>query len=105
MKKLLISLIVIAFVTPAIAFADGKADFNVKCNSCHGGSATTSVKWAKMLNIDPKKLYLANSEMSKAEMITVIEKGRGKMPGFEKELTKEQIKAVVNYVRGLSHKK
>ena len=38
------------------------------------------------------------SKMSKEDMITIIEKGRDKMPGFEKELTKEQIAGIVDYL-------
>ena len=41
-----------------------------------------------MLNIDPTKLYLPASQMSKAEMIAIIEKGKDKMPSFEDRLTK-----------------
>lgn len=104
MIRLLISLVLIVFATPTIALADGKADYNAKCIACHGGDAKTNTKRAKMLNIDPTKLYLPASQMSKAEMIAIIEKGKDKMPSFEDKLTKDQIIAIVDYVKGLSKK-
>ena len=104
MNRLLISLVLIVFAAPTIAFADGKADYNTKYTACHGGDAKTNTKRAKMLNIDPTKLYLPASQMSKAEMIAIVEKGKDKMPSFADKLTKDQIIAIVDYVKGLSKK-
>ncbi len=104
MKKLLISLVLIVFAMPMIALADGKADYTAKCTSCHGGDAKTNTRRANMLKIDPTKLYLPASQMSKPEMIATIEKGKDKMPSFEKVLTKDQIIAIVDYVKSLSKK-
>ncbi len=104
MKKLLISLVLIVFAMPTLALADGKADYNAKCTACHGGDAKTNTRRAKMLNIDPTKLYLSASKMNKDEMIAIIGKGKGKMPSFEDKLTKDQIIAIVDYVKGLSKK-
>ncbi len=101
MKKVFVCFILVLFVTPVMAFADGKADFNARCAKCHGGDAKAITKRANILKIDPKKLALQASEMNDAEMMTVIEKGRNQMPAFEKELTKEQIKAIVDYIRTL----
>jgi mono/diheme cytochrome c family protein len=104
MNKLLISLVLIVFATPTIALADGKADYNAKCVACHGGKPNTVTREAKMLKIDPTRLYLPASEMTKAEMIAIIEKGKDKMPSFEKVLTKDQITAIVDYVKSLGKK-
>ena len=104
MNRLLILLVIIVFSTPTIVFADGKADYNAKCTGCHGGDAKTNTRRAKMLNIDPTKLYLSASHMSKEEMIAIIEKGKDKMPSFENLLTKDQIIAIVDYVKDLSKK-
>ncbi len=37
-------------------------------------------------------------KMNRDEMIAIIEKGKDKMPAFEKELTKEQIAAIIDYI-------
>jgi mono/diheme cytochrome c family protein len=76
---------------------NAKIAFNVKCAKCH--RATKSLpKTAQSLGIDPGKLALRSSKMNRDEMIAIIEKGRDKMPGFEKELTKEQITDLVDYI-------
>jgi mono/diheme cytochrome c family protein len=104
MKKLFISLVLGMFLMPAVVLADGKMDFNANCISCHGGDGRTNAKRAIMLKIDPKKLYLQASDLNKAEMIAITKTGKDKMPAFEKKLTDEQIKDVVDYIKGLSKK-
>jgi hypothetical protein len=39
--------------------------------------------------------------MSREEMIGITEKGKDKMPGFEKEMTKDQIISIIDYVIAL----
>jgi mono/diheme cytochrome c family protein len=98
MKKLLISCVLIVFAIPIPALADGRSDFNAKCASCHGANANLLPKTARLLKANPKKLALKASEMDKDQMIAIIEKGKDKMPSFEKVLTKEQITAIVDFV-------
>jgi mono/diheme cytochrome c family protein len=99
MTKIAITLVMVLFALPALAFADGKTDFDANCARCHGGDARTITKRSNILKIDPTKLALRASEMNEAEMIAIIEKGKNLMPGFENELTKDQIRAVVEYIR------
>ena len=40
-----------------------------------------------------------------AQIAEVVAKGKGKMPGYEKRLSHEQIQSVVSYVRELAKKK
>ena len=83
---------------PADPVANGRIDYRAKCANCHGANALLTVRTARKLGVDPRKLSLMATEMSREEMITITEKGKGKMPGFEKELTKERIAGVVDYV-------
>jgi mono/diheme cytochrome c family protein len=87
-----------------IVLADGKADYTANCTPCHGEDAKANTRRANMLNIDPTKLFLSAGKMNRYEMIAMIEKGKDKMPGFEAKLTKDQIIAIVDYVKGLSKK-
>lgn len=98
MKKLLISFVLIAFAAPVIVLADGRTDFNGKCAACHGANANLLPKTARLLKVPPQKLALKASTMNKDEMIAITEKGKDKMPSFEKDLTKDQIAAIVNYI-------
>jgi cytochrome c5 len=104
MKKILIALVLIVFAMPSVVLADASLDYKTKCAACHGAKANLLPKTAKLLKVDPKKLALKASTMNKDEMIAIIETGKDKMPGFEKELTKEQITALVDYVMGLKKK-
>lgn len=102
MKRLLIGLVVFTFTVPSIALADPAADFKARCSPCHEGSVNMQRK-AKFLKVDPKTLDLGTSKLSRDEMITIVEKGRGKqMHGFEKVLTKKKIEDIVDYVRTLN---
>lgn len=104
MKTLFISLVLFALAAPTVGLADAKIDFNGKCAKCH--RATKSLpKTAKLLEVDPGKLALRNSQMNRDEMIAITEKGRDKMPAFEKELTKEQIADIVDYIIFLKNRK
>ncbi len=89
------------FAVPSVVIADLKTDYKTKCASCHGANANLLPKTARLLKVDPKKLALKASTMTKEEMIGIVEKGRNKMPAFEKELTKEQIIAIVDYLIAL----
>jgi cytochrome c5 len=105
MKKILIMLVMFLFAVPAMALADGRIDYRAKCANCHGANALMTMKTARKLNVDPRKLSLIASKMSKDEMIAITEKGKDKMPGFEKELTKEQIAGIIDYILEYREKK
>jgi len=98
MKRLFVVIVLLLFAVPAAGLADGRRDYKGKCANCHGANALLTVKTARKLRVDPRKLSLMASKMSKDEMVAIIEKGKGKMPGFEKELTKEQIAGIVEWL-------
>lgn len=78
--------------------------YQAKCASCHAadGSGTTVVgKALKLRDIrDPEV-----QKISDADLTILIAKGKDKMPGNEKALKPEQIKALVDYTRELAQKK
>jgi mono/diheme cytochrome c family protein len=104
MKKLFVTFIVLLIVAPGVGFADGGSDYKAKCAACHGAKGNLLPKTARLLKVDPRKLALKASSMSREEMIAVVEKGKDRMPAFEKDMTKEQIAAVIDYVMALRKK-
>ncbi|MDA8125435.1 MAG: c-type cytochrome [Deltaproteobacteria bacterium] len=104
MKKVMIGLLAFAVALPAVALANPAVEFNSKCAICHRANANLPRK-AKQLDVDPGKLTLQTSKMSREEMIAITEKGKDKMPGFEQELTREQIETVVDYIIALKNRK
>jgi len=78
--------------------------YQAKCGACHGpdGSGTTVVgKALKLRDIRDSEAQ----KISDADLTTLIAKGKDKMPGNEKTLKPEQIKALVAYTRELAQKK
>lgn len=69
--------------------------YKAKCVACHGadGSGNTPAG---------KKLKAGDLRSPKGDVYKIIAKGKGKMPGFEKSLGAEKVKALADYVkRGL----
>jgi mono/diheme cytochrome c family protein len=103
MKKLTTLVILFVLGAASMVLADGKTDYNAKCAGCHGANANVQTEKAKALKMDVQKLALRTSKMSGAEMVAIIEEGKGKMPGFSKELTKEQAAAIADYIKSLGN--
>jgi mono/diheme cytochrome c family protein len=101
MKKHIVIFVILLFAAPALAVADGKADYNAKCAGCHGAHGNVQTEKARALNMDVKKLSLKISKKNKDEMTAIIENGKGAMPGFKKDLNKEQVTGIVLYIMAL----
>ena len=84
----------------AWAQADAKDLYLNKCATCHGPDGMGKTAKGKKLKV--KSAHEAAEKMSADEMIKVVTDGKGQdMSGFGKELSKDQVKGVVDYYRGL----
>jgi mono/diheme cytochrome c family protein len=74
--------------------------YKAKCQSCHGatGIADTS---AGRANKTPSINSAALKDMSAPEMFASVKGGNGKMHAFKDELTDEQLKDLVAYLRSM----
>jgi mono/diheme cytochrome c family protein len=106
MKNVLIKaslvVLVLGLMLPNFAMAaDTGADlFATKCASCHAKDGSGSTAMGKNLKL--KDLSSAEvQKQSDAELKTVIEKGKGKMPAYAGKLTPAQIEEVVKHIRSL----
>lgn len=85
--------------SPAAA-VDAKAVYDAKCARCHGPDGSGDTKPGKKLNV--RDLRKAEAQkLTDAEMNDVITNGKEKMPEFKTKLTKEEISALVKFVRTL----
>ena len=94
-------MLAILMMTPPTSAAEQSAEvlYGHKCAVCHGKDGLGNT--AKGRKVHVKDVH-ANMKDSEADMIKIVTKGKGKdMDGYEKELSKEQIEAVVEYYRGL----
>lgn len=104
MKKHLIIFVLVLLATPALAIPDGKADYNANCAGCHGANGNVQTEKARVLKMDVRKLALKASKKNKAEMISIVENGKGDMPSFKNDLSKDKIAAIIYYVMALKKK-
>jgi mono/diheme cytochrome c family protein len=83
-----------------LAMADAAATYKSKCVSCHGADGGGQTAAGKALKL--KDLRSAEVQgMSDDQLLAIISKGKGKMPGYEKTLGAATCKALVAYVRQL----
>jgi len=88
------------FALSAWAQKDAKEIYLDKCSVCHGADGTG--KTAKGRKLKVKDVRETAAKMSAPDMIKIVENGKGSgMDGYGKELSKDQIKAVVDYYRSL----
>src|SRR5438874_4446572 len=86
--------------TVAWAQKDAKDMYLDKCAVCHGPDGAG--KTAKGRKLKVKDVHETAAKMSAPDMIKIVENGKGSdMDAYGKELSKDQIKAVVDYYRSL----
>jgi cytochrome c6 len=86
--------------TSAAESVSPRSIYSQNCSRCHGSNGKGQTKQGRKIEADD----LTSSEVkgiSDAKMTRVITNGRGKMPGFGKKLTAQQITQVAGYVRSL----
>ena len=82
----------------AFAQKDPKDLFLDKCATCHGPDGMAKTAKGKKLKVTDVKT--AAGKVSAAEMEKIVADGKGQdMDGFGKELSKDQMKGVVEYFR------
>jgi len=78
--------------------ADGSALYGSKCAICHGKNGTGTPAWRAKGQPD-----LSSSDWQRTrsdeQIATRIREGKGKMPGFGKKLSEEEVVALVKQVR------
>ena len=94
----------LVFITALSVFsfaADTGPDlYKAKCASCHGADGSGNTAIGKRLNL--RDLGSADvQKQSDDELAQIIDKGKGKMPGFGGKLSKAQIDDLVKYIRSL----
>ena len=101
----LVLLLMITFAANSAAQdAPAKNLFVSKCAICHGadGSAKTAIgKNLKIRDFHSPEVQ----KQSDADLKTMITKGKGKMPAFERKLTGKQIDQLVAYIREIVKQK
>jgi len=100
---LMLALILLA-VPPLHAAGDSAALYKSKCAVCHGADGKGGTPTAKAMGV-PDLTSADTQSKTDAQLTDVTAKGKGKMPGYEKSLSADDIKGLVAYIRDLGKKK
>jgi len=83
---------------PALA-DDAEALYKSKCQVCHGPDGRGSAAGQK---IGVKDFHSPEvQKKSDGELFEATKQGKGKMPAYDKKLTDDQIKQLVQYIRSM----
>lgn len=81
----------------------GEQIFQEQCAGCHGPDGRAQTDMGKSLQAADLTSD-AVQHLSASAITKQVQKGKGKMPGFEGKLSDDEIKAVATYVQGLGKK-
>jgi mono/diheme cytochrome c family protein len=95
------AIVLLALAVSTYSFADAGGDtFKAKCAACHGSAGAGDTTMGKHLNLRD----LGSADVQKQtddELTTIVTAGKNKMPAYGAKLSKEQITAVVKFIRTL----
>lgn len=81
--------------------ADAARSYNSKCLRCHGRDGRSRTAQGRRTRSRDLTSGEWQDDVSDERIFNSISSGRGKMPGFKKSLTENQIEELVHYVRRL----
>jgi mono/diheme cytochrome c family protein len=95
-----LAVIALTLLFPAYGWADGAADFKMKCAPCHGSRGAGDTKLGENLHV--RDLGSVDvQKQSDGKLIGIITKGNGTMPGYGDKLSRDQINEIVKFIRTL----
>jgi len=95
------AVLVLARAATAWAQGDAKDLYLSKCATCHGPDGAGKTAKGKKLKV--QDVHATATKMTADEMIKIVTDGKGQdMDGYGKTLSKDQIKGVVDFYRGLA---
>jgi cytochrome c6 len=100
-RRICLSLVLILVAVPL--FADSAALYKTKCAPCHGADGSGNTPVGKSLHVKS----LASEDVQKmkdADLTKVIHDGKGKMPAFAGKLSDDELRDVVQFIRGFAQK-
>ena len=91
----------LAGASSAWAQGDAKDVYLNKCATCHGPDGAGKTAMGKKLKV--QDVHEAAGKISAEEMTKVVTDGKGQsMAAYGKQFSKDQIKGLVDYYRGLA---
>ncbi|MBI3007368.1 MAG: cytochrome c [candidate division NC10 bacterium] len=100
LTAVLVAGLALALPADAADLALGENVYGKRCASCHAADGRGDAKMAEILKVSISDLRATTK--SDQELRTVISKGKPPMPAFEKQLSSDELQAVVAYVKSLT---
>lgn len=105
MRALFVTAVLVAGLAPAFPadaadLALGEKIYLKRCASCHAADGRGDAKMAGILKVTIRDLRA--TAKSDAELRTIIAGGKPPMPAFEKQLSSDELQAVVAYSKSLT---
>ncbi len=95
------ALLLLSGAAAAYAQGDAKDLYLSKCAACHGPDGAGKTAKGKKLKV--QDVHVTAGKMSADEMLKIVTDGKGQdMDGYGKTLSKDQIKGLVDFYRGLA---
>lgn len=106
LTKASIAALALAFTTGVACAAPASENWENSCASCHGADGKGQTKQGKKLKVrdytDAKvQAELKDEDMVKAILEGVKENGKERMKGYKDELSEQEAKDLVAFIRGL----
>ena len=95
------AVLALTLALPAFAAApDGAALYKSKCAGCHGADGSGQTSMGKAMKIRDLRSDGVQKQTD-LELMKVISGGKGKMPAFGKQLSTDDVKALIVHIRTL----
>ncbi len=101
---LLVGSATVAVAAAASGNDPGQSTFEVHCATCHAPNGSGDTVVGKSMKIPDLRAPEVQSQPD-AQLADVIANGKGPMPGFKSNLSKDEIDALVKHVHQLAEKK
>jgi cytochrome c6 len=100
-----VTAIFVALLFSTYTLADGGSDvYKMRCAACHGANGAGQTMIGKNLKLRSlTSPEVQNQSDEQLEAVVRQGKNKNKMPAFDRRLSKEQIAAVVKYIRLLKN--
>ena len=100
-KVATISLIVLFGMMATAAMAsDGAALYKAKCALCHGANGSGDTPSGRSMKVTDLRAD-AVQKQTDLELTKTIAGGKGKMPPYGKQLSTDDVKAIIGFIRTL----
>ena len=100
MQRIILAALLVVGTTVVYAQDDAATLYKSKCAACHGSDGAGQTAAGKKFGAKDFRSP-AVAKMSDAQLFEITQKGKEKMPAYDKKLTDDQIKLLIKYIRTL----